>query len=371
MSDLNNDLESMLGDMVVQQNEQTPEQKEINEPQPATESAQMQNVQTTEQTTEQTNVQTESEQQTQESSLQENNDDISEEEMESVMLSYLSERLGREVSGFDEFEENQNTSAQIDESLHSLNKFVQETGRSVEDWLSYQAMDTSEMDDLAAVKIQLKSQYGNDITNEDLEILIEDKYSLDEDLYDESEIRLSKLQLKTDADKARREIENLRTQYSTPVKKQTSVEEEFEGIVNDEWLGTMSAEVDALDGIEFQVSKDKSFTFGLEDSYKSQLKSKNEQIEDFFGSYVDNDGQWDFEKWNMHQTVLDNIETIVKTAYAQGLGEGQRGLVNKAANVQYSDPSQVGDIGGSNVPNVEEQVRQALGLNDNGLTFKI
>jgi hypothetical protein len=73
----------------------------------------------------------------------------------------------------------------------------------------------------------------------------------------------------------------------------------------------------------------------------------------------------------MHQTVLDNIETIVKTAYAQGLGEGQRGLVNKAANVQYSDPSQVGDTGGSNVPNVEEQVRQALGLNDNGLTFKI
>ena len=364
MSDLNNDLEAMLGDMVVNENKQPqeePQQEVINEPQPETESAQpAQEVVQQEEATVETPPQ---------SSLQE--EEISEEEMEATMLEYLSERLGREVTSFDEIQGTQNTSAQIDESLHSLNKFVQETGRSVEDWLSYQAMDTSEMDDLAAVKIQLKSQYGKDITNEDLEILIEDKYSLDEDLYDESEIRLSKLQLKIDADKARQEIESLRTQYSTPAKQQTSVEQEFEGIVNDEWLGTMSAEVDALDGIEFQVSKDKSFTFGLEDSYKSQLKSKNEQIEDFFGSYVDNQGQWDFEKWNMHQTVLDNIETIVKTAYSQGLGDGQRGLVNKAANVQYSDPSQVGNTGDSNVPNVEEQVRQALGLNDNGLTFKI
>ena len=364
MSDLNNDLEAMLGDMVVNENKQPqeePQQEVINEPQPETESAQpAQEVVQQEEATVETPPQ---------SSLQE--EEISEEEMEATMLEYLSERLGREVTSFDEIQGTQNTSAQIDESLHSLNKFVQETGRSVEDWLSYQAMDTSEMDDLAAVKIQLKSQYGKDITNEDLEILIEDKYSLDEDLYDESEIRLSKLQLKIDADKARQEIESLRTQYSTPAKQQTSVEQEFEGIVNDEWLGTMSAEVDALDGIEFQVSKDKSFTFGLEDSYKSQLKSKNEQIEDFFGSYVDNQGQWDFEKWNMHQTVLDNIETIVKTAYSQGLGDGQRGLVNKAANVQYSDPSQVGNTDDSNVPNVEEQVRQALGLNDNGLTFKI
>ena len=73
----------------------------------------------------------------------------------------------------------------------------------------------------------------------------------------------------------------------------------------------------------------------------------------------------------MHQAVLDNIETIVRTAYQQGLGEGQRGLVDKAANVQYQDPTQVGNVAQGNTPSVEEQVRQALGLNDNGLTFKI
>ena len=360
MSDLNNDLEAMLGDMVVNENEQPqeePQQENINEPQPEMESAQpAQEVVQQEEVTVETPPQ---------SSLQED-DEISEEEMESTMLQYLSERLGREVSSFDEIQGTQNTSTEIDERVAAINEFVRTTGRDPQDWFAYQAMNPSEMDDLSAVKTQLKSQYG-DLSNEDLNLLIENKYKLDADMYDDSEVRLSQIQLKMDADKARQDIEGLRSQYAAPARQE---QQDVEGIVNEEWLGTMSAEVDALDGIEFQVSKDKAFTFGLEDSYKSQLKSKNEQIEDFFGSYVDNDGQWDFEKWNMHQAVLDNIETIVKTAYSQGLGEGQRGLVNKAANVQYSDPSQIGDTG-SNVPNVEEQVRQALGLNDNGLTFKI
>ena len=300
------------------------------------------------------------------SSLQEEDEDISEEEMESAMLGYLSERLGRQVSSFDEITQSENTSVEIDERVAAINQFVRETGRDPQDWFTYQAMNPSEMDDLAAVRTQLRSQYG-DVSDDDLNLLLNNKYKLDADLYDEADIRLSQLQLKMDADKARQEIESLRSQYATPQRKET----EYEGIVNDDWLNNMSAEVDALDGIEFELGKDKSFTFGLDDSYKSQLVSKNEKIEDYFSSYVSETGQFDFEKWNMHQAVLDNIETIVKTAYQQGLGEGQRNLVDKAANVQYEQPNQTANANQSNVPSLEEQVRQALGMNDNGLTFKI
>lgn len=304
------------------------------------------------------------------SSLQET-EEFSDAELEATMLEYLSERLGRQVSSFNDITGTQDTSVEIDERVAAINEFVKQTGRDPQDWFTYQAMNPSEMDDVSAVKAQLKSQYG-DLSDSDLNLLIENKYKLDADLYEENEVRLSQIQLKMDADKARQEIEGLRSQYAAPVRQeQPQQQEEFEGIVNDEWLGTMSAEVDALDGIEFQVTKDKAFTFGLEDNYKSQLKSKNEKIEDFFSSYVGNDGQWDFEKWNMHQAVLDNIETIVKTAYQQGLGEGQRSLVDKAANVQYQQPNETANTGQGQGPSLEDQVRQALGLNDNGLTFKI
>ena len=354
MSELNNDLEAMLGDMIVPENEQT------NEPTQESQEQVQEPVQETPQ-------QEEAVQEMPQSSLQE--EEISEEEMEATMLQYLSERLGREVSSFDEIGGTQNTSVEIDERVAAINEFVRTTGRDPQDWFTYQAMNPSEMDDLSVVKTQLRNQYG-DLSNEDLNLLIENKYKLDADMYDDSEIRLSQIQLKMDADKARQEIEGLRSQYAAPVKREQA-QEEFQGIVNEEWLGTMSAEVDALDGIEFELSKDKAFTFGLEDNYKSQLKSKNENIEDFFSSYVSDNGQWDFEKWNMHQAVLDNIETIVKTAYQQGLGEGQRGLVDRAANVQYNQPNETANTGQGNGPSLEEQVRQALGLNDNGLTFKI
>ncbi len=374
MSDLNNDLEALVGNMGMSVSSEVPENLE--QPAAETEETPVETIQEvvqdeakTVQEVVQNEPQVETPAQEQSKSTLQEEPEVSEEEVEATMLEYLSERLGRKVNSFDEIGETKDTSAKIDERVEAINKFVTETGRSVEDWIAYQSMNPSEMDDLSAIKMQLKSQYGNAVSDEDLNLLVQDKYSLDEDLYDESEIRLAKLQLKLDADKARQEIESVRSQYKTPEQK-SAPQEEFEGIVNEQWLETMSSEVDALEGIEFQLSKDKSFTFGLEDNYKTELKSKNEGIEDFFGTYVDESGQWDFERWNMHQAVLDNIETIIKSAYQQGLGEGQRNLVDKAANVQYQ-PNQIGDTGEGDVPNLEEQLKQALGMNDNGLTFKI
>ena len=378
MSDLNQDLEKMVADMGMSVSEapettEQPVEQPVETPVESVQEEVQEPVQEVQQSPEPEQVIEQQEAAVQEepqSSLQEEENDISDEEMEAAMLEYMSERLGRQVTSFDDFNRvEDNTSVEIDERVAAINEFVRQTGRDPQDWFTYQAMNPSEMDDAAVVRTQLRNQYG-DLSESDLNLLMENKYKLDADLYDDNEVRLSQIQLKMDADKARQEIEGLRSQYAAPVRQEQQPAEEFEGIVNDEWLGTMSAEVDALDGIEFAVSKDSSFTFGLEDSYKSELKSKNENIEDFFSNYVSEQGQWDFEKWNMHQAVLDNIETIVKTAYQQGLGEGQRGLVNKAANVQYQ-PNQVANTGQSDAPSVEDQVRQALGLNDNGLTFKI
>lgn len=374
MSDLNNDLEGMLGDMgmsvsdeVPQDLEQPATQEEQTPEEPVQESVQeevQQEVQQSTQIEQDTPQQEAAVEEQPQSSLEE--DDISEEEMEAAMLDYLSERLGKRVSSFDEIGGAEDTSVEIDERVAAINEFVRQTGRDPQDWFTYQAMNPSEMDDVSAVRTQLRNQYG-DLSNDDLNLLLGSKYKLDAELYDESEVRLSQIQLKIDADKARQEIETLRSTYAAPKREELSTE----SIVNEDWLSDMSAEVDALDGIEFELAKDTSFTFGLEDGYKSQLRSKNENIEDFFSNYVSEEGQWDFEKWNMHQAVVDNIETIVKTAYQQGLGEGQRNLVDKAANVQYNEPNQAGNTGQESGPSLEEQVRQALGMNDNGLTFKI
>ena len=368
MSDLSKDLEALAGDMGFNLSEAPEDTQPAQEEQTQVEDVQ-ENVQQSE-PEEQVTTQSEPAVEEAQSSLNESESVV--ELDDSAVLSYLSEKLGKELSGFEDLTSETNTSAEIDERVAAINEFVKSTGRDPKDWFSYQSMNPSEMDDTTVVLNQLKNQYP-DLSNEDIGLLIEDKYRLDEDLYDESEIRLAKIQLKIDADKGRQELESVREKYAAPkeVKQVEQVQEDDDSIIDENWLNNMSAEVDALDGIEFEVAKDKSFTFGIEDNYKSELKSKNEKIEDFFTTYADNEGNWDFEKWNMHQAVLDNIETIVKTAYQQGLGEGQRGLVDKAANVQYQQPNETNNVGGQNVPSIEDQVKQALGMNDNGLTFKI
>lgn len=362
MSELSNALEGIVGDMGMSM----PDSPEETNPEQEVQENTTEDVQTEEPPQEKTEepIQQVAAEQQPESSLQE--EEVSDEEMETAMLDYLSERLGRQVSSFDEIKGDNKVSTEIDERVAAINEFVSKTGRDPQDWFKYQAMNPSEMDDLSAVRTQLSNQYS-DLSESDLNLLFQSKYKLDADLYEDGDVRLSQIQLKIDADKARQEIEGIRSEYAAPVKE---VSTESESFVNDEWLSNMSTEVDALEGIEFEVSKDKSFTFGLEDSYKNQLKSKNENIEDFFSTYSSEKGQWDFEKWNMHQAVLDNIETIVKTAYQQGLGEGQRGLVDKAANVQFNQPNSSSNSD-SDTPNIEEQIKNALGMNDDTLSFKI
>ena len=79
---------------------------------------------------------------------------------------------------------------------------------------------------------------------------------------------------------------------------------------------------------------------GLEDSYKSQLKDKNARLDEYFDPYIRDDGSWDIDTLSSHRALIDNIDQIAQSIYRQGLSDGQRGLVEKAANVQASTPQQ-------------------------------
>ena len=131
----------------------------------------------------------------------------------------------------------------------------------------------------------------------------------------------------------------------------------------------MVSNVDAMTGIEFDLGNDKTFTFGLEDAYKGELKNKNAQLENYFDSYVREDGSWDYDMLSSHRTVIDNIDMIVQSAYRQGMSEGQRGVVNNAANVQMKSPND--SSGQPNSNPLGEQVKQILQRNRSTMTFNI
>ena len=173
------------------------------------------------------------------------------------------------------------------------------------------------------------------------------------------------MQLKIDGQKAREGVEGIRQKYSSPNE---AYEGQAKSVIDDEWISDMSREVDSLSGLEFDLGGDKTFEFGLDDNYKSQLKTKNARLDEFFDSYVREDGSWDHDTLSSHMAVIDNIDKIVRSVYTQGLGDGQKTLVNTAANISTQTPRQGNQ--NNQTSQLADQVRQLISKN-NKMSFNL
>tara|TARA_R110001606_G_scaffold358678_1_gene510351 strand:- start:191 stop:1375 length:1185 start_codon:yes stop_codon:yes gene_type:complete len=294
--------------------------------------------------------------------------EMTQEQYETNVTKFIGEKLGIELDNLDQLTEILNApkqTAEIDERVKAIADFVSETGRDPKDWFTYQSLNPSEMDDLSAVKLQMAVEYPN-LDQEEINMLMGSKYKIDEDLHSEDEIKLSKLQLKIDAQKSRKEIEQVRDSYKAPIREEKSEIGDLQSPITKEWITTMSNEVDSLDALTFELG-DTEFNFGIKPEYRSELKKKNENLDQFFDQYVGQDGNWDFEMLNAHRTVIDNIDDIAKSLYNQGLSDGQRKLVEKTANVDVSGPKPTGVKA---VDSVREQILAALS-NDSAMKFKL
>ena len=302
-------------------------------------------------------------QQDTEDSNESTTDELTDEEVNQFVNSYLQEQVGLDLESILARLEQPAT---IDERLEPILKFVQETGRDPQDWFLYQSLNPSEMDDLSVVKLQMQNDFP-DLSRDEVEMLVSAKYKTDSEFLDEKEQKMAALQLKIDAGNARKQIDGLRSNYLSPVERTAGQVPQVESFVDEQWVSTMMQEADALDGIDFELPGEKTFTFGLGDKYRETLKSKNANLESYFDQYVDRDGSWNHEMFNMHRTVVDNIDEIVKSVYQQGMSDGQRKVVETAANVKVNTPN-VGNVQSGN--NVEEQLRQIIGESDSMMRFR-
>ena len=127
-------------------------------------------------------------------------------------------------------------------------------------------------------------------------------------------------------------------------------------------------ETNDFEALSFDIGENE-FDFKVSDDYKRTLVEKNANLENYFDDYVNEDGSWDYDLLNSHRALVDNIDEIVNAVYQQGLGDGQRGLVEKTANVSMNTPQQAG--GEQRTANVAQQLADALGIGSNTLRVKI
>ena len=262
-----------------------------------------------------------------------------------VLLSRLSEKLGKELTSFDDLKPTTNKWFE-DQEIAKIIEFKEKTNRSLNDFMLYQSIDTSEMDDMNAVQLKYQLEYP-ELTYEERQELIKDAYKLDEDEYDESVVKRAKVRLKADAVKAKKEIEAMRKDFLLPKQVEQQADSidngQEESIFDDKWKSDRARSVDGINVLRFNVEgSDEPFNIALTSEMKQGVKSINP--EGIFDRYIDDNDNWNHNLFNADQVVLNNIQTIVNNAIKHGISIGQKKIVETTSNASSKSPSEQGGV---------------------------
>ena len=191
------------------------------------------------------------------------------------MFEFLSERLGRDINSFDDLQAQQQEQRELDERISVIADFVEKTGRAPQDWFIYQQLNPSEMDDMTAIQVQMASDYPN-LSQEEIGLLLSSKYKTDPDLHSEDEVRLSQLQMKIDAENARKGIDEMRLQYQAPERQA----QEETSLIDDNWFQICRTNCLLWMGL-ILISATATHLRLADETYKGQLAEKNVDLTSF------------------------------------------------------------------------------------------
>lgn len=263
----------------------------------------------------------------------ENNEEYSDQEF----YSSIGEMLGLGDS-FDSVEAlraaiapKQQEPAYASEAVKTIDEFVRNTGRSVEEYFATQLTNYDEMDDRSVVKTLLKQQYG--LTDEEADYRINAHYKLDPEEYSEMEVRIAQKELKAQADATRKEFKQAQEQYRLPVQKQqqeaTQGSEELAQWENEMKQG-LQRETKDLGAIEFEGG----FEFNIPDEDRSSLESLD-GVDKFFSLFENQNGQMDYSQMAAAYYLIENSQKIVSAAINHGASLERERLIKETKNTNF------------------------------------
>ena len=257
-----------------------------------------------------------------------------------VVLQYLSEKLGRDISSFDDLNttgEQTESNDFASEQLQVINEYVKNTGRTVQDYLNTQTVDLTNVSDDALMKEYLKIDNPN-LTDAELNDYMATTYKTDKEAYSERETNAGKVQLMKDAKAARDYFNKIKEDYAMPTQANDPAVSEAE---RGEWLSQMEGTVDDLEGLSFSMNdKGDEFIYNLDDDARQEIKGYNSNLENFFDKYVNESGDWDFDALNTDMYILNNIDKIVRGVANQYRSKGTESVINEIKNPSFTQDKQ-------------------------------
>ena len=274
------------------------------------------------------------------------------------------------------------TGKPIPEKIQKLMDFMEETGGDLQDYVKLNRDYTkdSDMDVLQEYYKQTKPH----LTSEEVDFLMEDQFSFNQDEDDEKEIKKKKIALKEQVADARAHLDRQKSKYYEDIKsgvKLTTDQQkaiDFFNRYNKESVETKKvAEANKrtflnktdqvfnknFKGFEYNVG-DKRYRFNVNNA--SEVKETQSDINNFVKKFLNKQNVIDDAK-GYHKSLFTamNADAVARHFYEQGKADAIKDTIAKAKNVNTAARQTHGEVqvGGMKV--------KVLGESSNDFKFKI
>ena len=268
----------------------------------------------------------------------------------------------------------------LPENIQSLVDFMSQTGGTIEDYVRLNH-DYSNVNE----KVLLNEYYKQTkphLDKEEVDFLMEDNFSYDEDLDEPRDIRKKKLAFKEEVAKARKELDAMKDRYYQEIKLRPGAtqdqqkatdffnrykqqEENAKTLQQDFKAQTEQVFNDDFKGFDFNLGE-KKFRYKLQNP--SEVGKSQLNVNSFISKFVDKNGAvTDPSGYHKAMYAAMNSDKIANHFYEQGRADGIKNIVDSSKNLSNGKPRQVAD---GNVFINGLKVKSISGLDSSKLKIK-
>jgi hypothetical protein len=245
---------------------------------------------------------------------------------------------------------------QLPENIEKLVNFMEETGGTVQDYVSLNKDYTT----LSPTQV-LKEYYTTTkphLDQEEISFLIEDNFDFDEEVDEARHIRKKKLAFKEEVANAKSFLESSKSKYYDEIKLRPGVTQEQQEAVSfydrykeqqkiatklhgDFRDNTKKLFSEEFKGFDFNVG-DKKFRYGVKDP--SKIGETQADVQNFVGKYSNDKGEIvDPAGYHKAMYAAMNADKIAHHFYEQGKADGVKDIITSSKNPSQDGPRQVAD----------------------------
>jgi len=278
--------------------------------------------------------------------------------------------------------ESESTGKPLPENIQKLVDFIEETGGDINDYVKLN-QDYSKLDNQDLLYEYYK-QTKPHLNSEEINFLMEDTFSYDEDVDEEKDIKRKKLALKEQVANARAHLDGQKSKYYEEIKAGSKLTNEQQKAINFFNRYNKESEVkqktvkknseiftqktnqvfnDKFKGFEYSVG-DKKYRFNVNNA--EEVKTTQSNINNFTKKFLDKNSTLSDAK-GYHKSLFTamNADAVAKHFYEQGKADALKQSVAKSKNVNMNPRQAHGQVeaGGIKV--------KVLGDNSSDFKFKI